>query len=148
MFTWTVYAPRAVSAMLSRARLAGVRRFLTVGVDLASSAAAVGLARCHRGVLAAIGIHPVHIGTLDLARSRSQREAVSQVPLERLLLETDTYPLPGRTTEPCDVLQVCQAAAELHGVDAGEVSQATTRNFRRVFQKKRSWLDRLGVHDN
>ena len=25
------------------------------------------------------------------------------IPLDRLLLETDTYPLPGRTTEPRDV---------------------------------------------
>src|SRR6266516_4151675 len=59
------YPPPVVSAMLARARRAGVRRFLAVGVDLASSAAAVGLARRRRGVLAAVGVHPTRVGGLD-----------------------------------------------------------------------------------
>src|SRR5205823_1216999 len=60
------YAPPLLRAMLGRARQAGVRRFLTIGVDEATSAAAVTLARERRGVRAAIGVHPGRVGGLDL----------------------------------------------------------------------------------
>jgi TatD DNase family protein len=51
--------------------------------------------------------------------------------LDRLLLETDTYPLPGRTTEPRDVAAVCAAVAELRGQTYEEIAAATTANFGR-----------------
>jgi TatD DNase family protein len=57
------------------------------------------------------------------------REAVPLVPLDRLLLETDTYPLPGRTTEPRDVASVCAAVAELTGRRYAEIAAATTASF-------------------
>jgi TatD DNase family protein len=57
------------------------------------------------------------------------RQAVAVIPLDRLLLETDTYPLPGRTTEPRDVTAVCAAVAELTGRAYTEVAAATTANF-------------------
>lgn len=57
------------------------------------------------------------------------REAVAVVPPERLLLETDTYPLPGRATEPRDVALVCTAVAELTGRSYAEVVAATTASF-------------------
>ncbi|HLA24142.1 MAG TPA: TatD family hydrolase [bacterium] len=44
--------------VLARAREAGVDRMVTVGTDLASSRAAVGLAERHAGVYAAVAIHP------------------------------------------------------------------------------------------
>lgn len=57
------------------------------------------------------------------------REAVRLVPLDRLLLETDTYPLPGRTTEPRDVTTVCAAVAALMGRSYAEVAAATSASF-------------------
>jgi TatD DNase family protein len=57
------------------------------------------------------------------------RQAVPLIPLGRLLLETDTYPLPGRTTEPRDVASVCTAVAELAGRSYAEVATATTASF-------------------
>lgn len=60
------------------------------------------------------------------------RDAVRQAPLDALLLETDTYPLPGRTTEPCDVVSVAQAIAELRGLPIAAVAEATTANARRL----------------
>jgi TatD DNase family protein len=57
------------------------------------------------------------------------RAAVQLTPLDRLLLETDTYPLPGRTTEPRDVTTVCTAVAELTGRSYAEVARVTTTNF-------------------
>lgn len=61
------------------------------------------------------------------------REAVGAIPLDRLLLETDTYPLPGRTTEPRDVVEVGQAVAKLQGVGTDAVARATTANYLRLF---------------
>jgi TatD DNase family protein len=60
------------------------------------------------------------------------RAAVREVPLDRLLLETDSYPLPGRTTEPRHVADVCQAVAELRGEPVALVASVTTRNTRRL----------------
>jgi TatD DNase family protein len=64
---------------------------------------------------------------------RALREAVARAPLERLLLETDTYPLPGRATEPRDVADVCRAVAELRGLDPAEGAARTTENYVRLF---------------
>ncbi|HEV8633917.1 MAG TPA: TatD family hydrolase [Chloroflexota bacterium] len=60
------------------------------------------------------------------------REAVRAVPLDRLLLETDTYPLPGRTTEPSDLRLVADAVAELKGLSPEQVAAATTANLERL----------------
>jgi TatD DNase family protein len=60
------------------------------------------------------------------------REAIRATPLDRLLLETDTYPLPGRTTEPADVRQVASAVAELQSVTAPVVAAATATNLARL----------------
>jgi TatD DNase family protein len=57
------------------------------------------------------------------------RAAVPRIPLDRLLLETDTYPLPGRTTEPRDVATVCAAVAGLTGRSYEEIGTATTASF-------------------
>lgn len=57
------------------------------------------------------------------------RAAVQGIPLDRLLLETDTYPLPGRTTEPRDIVTVCAAVAQLTGGAYADVAAATTANF-------------------
>lgn len=86
--------------VLSRAQAAGVKTVITVGIDIASSRAAIGLAERHPGVLATVGFHPgdadrmseadiaelerlaeqprvVAIGEtgLDFYRDRSSREA-------------------------------------------------------------------------
>jgi TatD DNase family protein len=60
------------------------------------------------------------------------RAAIRATPLDRLLLETDTYPLPGRTTEPADVRLVAAAVADLHGVSADAVATATGANLARL----------------
>lgn len=62
------------------------------------------------------------------------REAVAAIPLERLLLETDTYPLPGRTTEPADIRQIAEAVAKLKQLPLEAIAEETTANFRRLFR--------------
>jgi TatD DNase family protein len=65
------------------------------------------------------------------------RQAVSLIPPDRLLLETDTYPLPGRTTEPRDIVTVCGAVAELTGRSFEVVAAQTTASFEAFIGNKR-----------
>ncbi|MBI4505083.1 MAG: TatD family hydrolase [Chloroflexi bacterium] len=60
------------------------------------------------------------------------REVARCARLDRLLLETDTYPLPGRTTEPADARQVAGALAALRGLAVADVAAATTATFARL----------------
>lgn len=64
------------------------------------------------------------------------RAAVAALPPDRLLLETDTYPLPGRTTEPSDLPVICRAVAELMGVAPSAVAERTTVTFERLFGRR------------
>ena len=57
------------------------------------------------------------------------RDAVRIIPLDRLLLETDSYPLPKRTTEPADVWLVARAAGDLMGISEAEVARVTCDNL-------------------
>lgn len=61
-------------SVITRARLAGIARIVVPGIDLASSRAAVNLARETSGVYAAVGIHPHHAGDLDAAALAELRD--------------------------------------------------------------------------
>ncbi len=54
-----------VSALLGRARAAGVRAVVTVGSGLPSCRSALALSEAHDGVVAALGIHPHQAGDAD-----------------------------------------------------------------------------------
>ena len=56
-----------LSAVLERARAAGVRRFVTIGTDVETTTAAVALAGCEEGVWASAGIHPHDAAEADEA---------------------------------------------------------------------------------
>jgi TatD DNase family protein len=47
-----------INTILTNAAKAGIRRILTIGIDLASSKRAVELASTHPGIYATVGIHP------------------------------------------------------------------------------------------
>jgi len=51
-----------LAGIMARARQAGVERFVTIGIDLASSRKAIELARTNPGVSATAGIHPESAG--------------------------------------------------------------------------------------
>jgi TatD DNase family protein len=53
--------------MLARARHAGVRRFITIGCDVANSRRALGLAATHPDVFATVGVHPHEAGEAGAA---------------------------------------------------------------------------------
>jgi len=56
-----------LGTVLERARAAGVRRMLTIGTDVETSRAAVGLAAREPDVWASVGVHPHDAGEADAA---------------------------------------------------------------------------------
>jgi len=67
------------------------------------------------------------------------REAIRDVPLERIVLETDApyltpVPLRGRRNEPAYVRHVAEFLAAERGLDVAEVARVTTANARRFFR--------------
>jgi TatD DNase family protein len=69
-----------------------------------------------------------------LVRRPRLQKVARELPLDRLLLETDTYPMPHRATEPAHVRQVAEKLAQVNGVTLEQVARQTTANFRRLFQ--------------
>lgn len=77
-------------AVISRAKAAGVETIITVGIDLESSRAAIGLAERYPGVLATVGFHPsdanrmteVDVAALEKLASRPEVVAVGETGLE------------------------------------------------------------------
>lgn len=77
-------------------------------------------------------------GIVTFRSAESLRDAAKQVPLESMLVETDTpylAPVPhrGKSNQPMFVRHTGELIAELKGLDAAEVAEATTRNFERIF---------------
>ncbi len=77
-------------------------------------------------------------GVITFRGASALREAVSRLPLERLLIETDSpylAPVPhrGQRNEPAHVVEVARALAEIKGLSVAEVARVTTENARRLF---------------
>lgn len=72
-----------------------------------------------------------------LLREESLQAVAAQLPLDRLVIETDSYPQPFkknplRRTEPWHLPQVADKLAELQGVDIETVAEVTTANYLRM----------------
>jgi len=77
-------------------------------------------------------------GTVSFRNARALREAVLQVPLEQLLVETDApyltpHPYRGSANEPYCLPYTVRAIAELLDRRPGDVADITTSNARRVY---------------
>jgi TatD DNase family protein len=66
------------------------------------------------------------------AENGAVREAVQVIPTDRLLLETDSYPLPGRATEPADLPIIAAAVASIRGGSLDDVARETGALFTRL----------------
>ena len=87
----------------------------------------------------ALGFYISVPGGVTFTKAASLQEAVREVPLDRLLLETDgpfLAPVPrrGKCNEPAYLLYTAMKVAELKGVDLNEVARQTTRNAHRLFR--------------
>jgi TatD DNase family protein len=77
-------------------------------------------------------------GIVTFPRALELHEVAKIVPLDRLLIETDSpflAPVPhrGKRNEPAHVVRVAEAIAQLRGVSLEVVAHATLANFERVF---------------
>jgi TatD DNase family protein len=87
-----------------------------------------------------LGLYISISGIVTFKAAEQLRAIVREIPLERLLVETDApylAPVPkrGRTNEPAFVAHTAAKVAELKGVGIAEVEAATTENFFRLFAK-------------
>ena len=77
-------------------------------------------------------------GIVTFKKADELRAIAKQVPLDRLLIETDCpylTPIPyrGKRNEPAYVVEVARCLAGLHGVDVEEIGRVTSENFTRLF---------------
>ena len=80
-------------------------------------------------------------GPVTFKNAVKPKEVAKEVPLERLLIETDCpylapHPYRGKRNEPSYVKLVAEQIAELKGVSFEEVAKATTENANRLFRIK------------
>jgi TatD DNase family protein len=85
-----------------------------------------------------LGFYVSFSGIITFKNAADLREVVKQVPLERLLIETDSpylAPVPhrGKPNQPRYVSHVADCVAELRGITAAEVAELTRENFYRCF---------------
>lgn len=74
----------------------------------------------------------------SVVRSAQKQKLVRSLPLECLLLETDSPvlgPDPAARNEPMNVTVSCRAIASLKGISPEEVARITTENARRLFPR-------------
>jgi TatD DNase family protein len=103
-----------------------------------------GLLHCFTGTWADaeraldIGFMISFAGNVTFPKAQQIREAAKQVPLDRMLIETDSpflAPVPhrGKRNEPSFVKETARQLAELRGVDPEEIGLQTATNFYRFF---------------
>jgi len=78
-------------------------------------------------------------GNITFPKARNIRDAAQIVPLDHMLIETDSpylAPIPhrGKRNEPVFVKEVACQIAELRGLSTEEIAVQTTRNFYRFFK--------------
>lgn len=78
-------------------------------------------------------------GIATFRNAEALREVARRVPLDRLLIETDSpylAPVPhrGKPNEPAWVVEVAQCIASERGISVDEVAMQTTANFYRLFR--------------
>lgn len=124
-----VHARRAVDAVIAALRKVGGLR----GVVHSFSGSAEQAARLHAlGFLLGIG------GPVTYPRATRLRTRVATLPIEQLLLETDSPDQPGirhrgQRNEPAHLVDVLDAVATLRGMPREDLAAATTANAERLF---------------
>ncbi len=124
-----VHARRAVDAVIASIRRIGGLR----GVIHSFPGSAEQAAQLHGlGFLLGIG------GPVTYERAKRLRSVVATIPIEQLLLETDSPDQPGAShrgqrNEPANLVEVLDVIADLRGMARADVAAATTANAERLF---------------
>lgn len=90
--------------------------------------------------LAAIemGFYISFSGIVTFKNAKDLKEVARQIPLERMLVETDSpylapVPFRGKMNQPAYVKHVAEEIAKLRDVSVEEIGRVTTENFQRLF---------------
>jgi TatD DNase family protein len=109
-----------------------------------ASSALGGILHCFSGTLAhaqaalELGFMISFAGNLTFPKAESIRDVAKQVPLDRLLIETDSpflAPVPhrGKRNEPAFVIETARMLAQIRGISLEEIGKHTTQNFYQFF---------------
>ena len=87
-----------------------------------------------------MGFYLGFTGPVTFKKADGLREIVAQVPLDRLLVETDApfltpHPYRGKRNEPAYVAYVAERIAEVRGLETAVLAQKTTTNALRLFSR-------------
>ncbi|WP_417071210.1 TatD family hydrolase [Niveibacterium terrae] len=87
----------------------------------------------------ALGFHLSFSGIVTFKNATQVKEVASRVPLDRLLIETDSpylapVPYRGKLNEPAYVAHVAVEIAKLRGVPVEEIAAASSANFFALFK--------------
>ena len=87
-----------------------------------------------------MGLYVSLSGILTFKRSQDIRDIVKDIPLDRLLVETDApylAPMPyrGKRNEPAFVAHTAEVLADVKNVSLEQITDITTENFFRLFSK-------------
>jgi TatD DNase family protein len=86
----------------------------------------------------AMGLHISFAGMVTYKNAQALRDVAKTVPLDRLLVETDSpylapVPVRGKRNEPANVVHTAACLATVKGVEPGVIAEHTTRNARMLF---------------
>ncbi len=107
-----------------------------------------GVLHCFGGTLEmatsaiALGFFISFAGNLTFKKAEDLREIARQLPLDRLLVETDCpyltpAPFRGKRNEPARVVETARCLAELHHKELAEIGRVTSENFAKLFLSHR-----------
>jgi TatD DNase family protein len=155
------YAPRDIAAKVFRAQI-GLARALDLPLviharDADADIAAILKEEMGQGAFRAVlhcftssaelartglqlGLYVSFSGVLTFKNSQSLRDIARDVPMDRLLVETDApflAPVPhrGRRNEPSYVVETARVLAQIKGVDDATLASTTRANTLRLFSK-------------
>ncbi|MCA9080124.1 MAG: TatD family hydrolase [Planctomycetaceae bacterium] len=85
-----------------------------------------------------LGLFFSFAGMLTYKKNADLREVARSIPLDRILVETDSpylapVPMRGKRNEPAHVVHTARCLAELHDLTIEEIAEITTNNARRLF---------------
>src|SRR5262245_35063227 len=85
-----------------------------------------------------LGFYVSFAGNLTFKKAEDLRDIARQLPIDRLMVETDCpyltpVPFRGKRNEPARVVETARCLANLREFDANEIGQVTSANFERLF---------------
>jgi TatD DNase family protein len=103
-----------------------------------------GVMHCFGGSLAMarsaidLGLYISFAGNVTFKKAEDLRDIARQLPLDRLLIETDCpyltpVPFRGKRNEPARVIETARCLAQLHGRELEEIGRVTSENFAKLF---------------